>query len=119
MPVENVIIVYEMTFDRGWQMNILTMNRFGQVQFPEAIRIALGLGSEAKLRLEVENNHIVLTLLSQHELENEVALDLESHLPEGILERENGILIIGGQLEDGFTNISEIREERLQRLMGL
>jgi bifunctional DNA-binding transcriptional regulator/antitoxin component of YhaV-PrlF toxin-antitoxin module len=100
-------------------MSILTMDQFGQIQFPEAIRIALGLGSAAKLRLEVENDHIILTPLSQYELENEI-LDFGSiEQSEGILERQNGILTIGGQLEEGFTDIGEIREERIQRLMGL
>ncbi len=101
-------------------MSILTMDQFGQIQLPEAIRVALGLGSAAKLRLEVENDHIILTPLSQYELENEIPLDFGSiEQSEGILERKNGILTIGGQIEEGFTDIGEIREERIQRLMGL
>jgi bifunctional DNA-binding transcriptional regulator/antitoxin component of YhaV-PrlF toxin-antitoxin module len=101
-------------------MSILTMDEFGQVHFPEAIRIALGLSNTAKLKLEVENDHIILTPLSQQELENEAALDIEPTKPsKGILKRKNGILMIGGQLEEGFTDIGEIREERIQRLMGL
>jgi bifunctional DNA-binding transcriptional regulator/antitoxin component of YhaV-PrlF toxin-antitoxin module len=87
-----------MTFERALKMSILTMDQFGQVQFPEAIRVALGLGSAAKLRLEVENDHIILTPLSEYELENEIS-DFESiEQSEGILERKNGILTIGGQL---------------------
>jgi bifunctional DNA-binding transcriptional regulator/antitoxin component of YhaV-PrlF toxin-antitoxin module len=99
-------------------MSILTMDQFGRVQFPEAVRIALGLERVAQLQLEIRNAQIILTPVvdetNQPVVENASIVEAE-----GILERKGGVLTIGGQLEDDRDFLSEIREERIQGLMGL
>jgi hypothetical protein len=48
-----------------------------------------------------------LTSFSPYELENEAISNVEStESTEGILKRKHGILMVGGQLEEGFESIS-------------
>jgi bifunctional DNA-binding transcriptional regulator/antitoxin component of YhaV-PrlF toxin-antitoxin module len=100
--------------ERGIVMDVLTLDQFGRLHFPEAVRTALGLTDVTQLRLEVQNEQIVLTPV--------VGQMGASELPiggEGILESRDGIWVIGGELEGDTDILHAIREERIQGLMGL
>ncbi|NJM49152.1 MAG: hypothetical protein HC860_25750 [Alkalinema sp. RU_4_3] len=99
-------------------MSILTMDQFGRVQFPEAVRSAFGLEHVAQFQLEIRDAQIILTPVVDGANQPAVE-DASIDGAEGILERKNGVLTIGGQLEENRDFLSEIREERIQGLMGL
>jgi bifunctional DNA-binding transcriptional regulator/antitoxin component of YhaV-PrlF toxin-antitoxin module len=99
-------------------MAVLTLDQFGRLHFPEAVRTALGLTDVTQLRLEVQNEQIVLTpVLGQTSVGAGQATTREDAA--GILENRDGIWVIGGELEGNADILHEIREERIQGLIGL
>jgi bifunctional DNA-binding transcriptional regulator/antitoxin component of YhaV-PrlF toxin-antitoxin module len=97
-------------------MSVLTIDELGRVQFPEAIRQALGLTHSSQLTIELQNDRIVLIPVSTP---HEVAQPSVQSIPEGKLTRKGGVLVIEGEIEGNPDLLNDIREERIREQMGL
>jgi bifunctional DNA-binding transcriptional regulator/antitoxin component of YhaV-PrlF toxin-antitoxin module len=105
-------------------MDVLTVER-GRVQIPDAVRKALGMADYAQVRLEIQDDRLVLIPLNEAHPANspptsQVDMTDESTNAQLGLRRKDGILIIEAESIEGNLDIlDDIREERIQGLMGL
>jgi bifunctional DNA-binding transcriptional regulator/antitoxin component of YhaV-PrlF toxin-antitoxin module len=99
-------------------MSVLTLDELGRVQFPEAIRQALGLTQSSQLTIELQNDRIILIPVS---IPNELAQPSLQPISEseGKLTRKGGVLVIEGEIEGNPDILNDIREERIREQMGL
>jgi AbrB family looped-hinge helix DNA binding protein len=89
----------------------VTIDKFGRVLIPKAIRERLQLTPGAELTLEVHDSHGTAPSI---ELRHE-----EAKPP---LVRKGGLLVFTGKLPDDFDfdeHLKKQREERSRRIMGL
>lgn len=83
----------------------VTLDKFGRILLPKALRKALGIRPGAKLSLKVEDSKLTLTPSD----------------PDGMLKRINGVLVWTGPVGDiDFQDVLErTRDERISRIAGI
>lgn len=89
---------------------IVTIDKFGRVLIPKAIRDRLGLEPGSELTLEVR------------ESADAPSIELRTEEIQPQLVREGGLLLYNGKLPEDFDIVEFIRqqrEERSRRIMGL
>ena len=84
-------------------MEQLSLDQFGRVEIPEKIRQQLGINSETKLSLKIENGQLILKPLKP---------ELETYY-------EDGILVFKAEpMGNTETIIDELRTERINELIS-
>lgn len=78
-------------------MNYLTVDEFGQVQFPKKMREQLGLTNSAQLKLEIQDGKIILTPV----------------LKQPKVYHQGNVLVVESEPTGELDIIEELRAERI------